>query len=102
MVKKHNSCCFNALRGFFFKVKKVDLLYNNTIISGNPQIWGYTPKLGGDTPKFGGVTPKFGGVTPKSGGSKKTNFRNLKKNLLGKLKNIILYYFLNKYFQHLF
>ena len=80
----------------------MNLTLCNTIISGNPQIWGYTPKLGGDTPKFGGVTPKFGGVTPKFGGDQKDKFQKFEKNLLGKLKNIILYYFLNKHFQHLF
>ena len=62
----------------------------NTIISGNPQIWGYTPKLGGDTPKFGGVTPKFGGVTPKFGGDQKDKFQKFEKKIIGKIKE---YYF---------
>ena len=64
--------------------------FNNTIISGNPQIWGYTPKLGGDTPKFGGVTPKFGGVTPKFGGDQKDKFQKFEKKFIGKIKE---YYF---------
>ena len=64
--------------------------FNNTIISGNPQIWGYTPKFGGDTPKFGGVTPKFGGVTPKFGGDQKDEFQKLEKKFFGKIKE---YYF---------
>ena len=64
--------------------------YSNTIISGNPQIWGYTPKLGGDTPKFGGVTPKFGGVTPKFGGDQKDKFQKFEKKFIGKIKE---YYF---------
>ena len=48
----------------------------NTIISGNPQIWGYTPKLGGDTPKFGG--------------DQKDEFQKFEKKIIGKIKE---YYF---------
>ena len=73
------------------------MVLNNTIISGNPQIWGYTPKLGGDTPKFGGVTPKFGGVTPKFGGvtpkfggDQKDKFQKFEKKFIGKIEE---YYF---------
>ena len=52
---------------------------NNTIISGNPQIWGYTPKFGGDTPKFGG--------------DQKDQFQKFEKKIIGKIKeyNFVLF-----------
>ena len=78
--------------------------YDITILSlvGTPKFGGIPPNLVVTPPNLGVLPLNLGVSPPNLGVIKKMNFRNLKKKLLGKLKNIILYYFLNKYFQHLF
>ena len=60
----------------YLYMTNINIPYCNTIISGNPQIWGYTPKLGGDTPKFRG--------------DQKDKFQKFEKKIIGKIKE---YYF---------
>ena len=77
---------------------------HNTILSlvGTPKFGGIPPNLVVKPPNLGVLPLNLGVSPPNLGVIKKINVRNLKKKLLGKLKNIILYYFLNMYFQHLF